>query len=414
MISSNTDHEKSVGTQKALKGLKVVEFGQMISGPYCAKLLADLGAEVIKIESPKGGDKSRAVGPFLSNMPHYERSGLFSYLNTSKRGITLDPTQKTGKKILCRLLEDADILIENNPPLLMKKWGLTYDDLKKANTGLIMTSITPFGQNGPYRDYSASELITYHSSGSGHTTPRSGKPDQAPLKIGARVTEFYAAMNGALATMVAVLVREMTQIGQHVDISAQECFLNNAWAGMPYWLFGNDILGRGGRQPWAPIAILPCKDGYVSFQFQSEQQWHDLVDLMGNPDWAEIELFKDQFARGENWDGLELLMNEWLGGQPKQVFFHAAQAKRCPIGPVNRMDEVINCEHLADRDFFVKIDMPGTDGVRCPSAPYKFSKTPWQLYKPAPKLGRHNEDVYCKGLGYNRKDLVKMRGLGII
>ena len=413
-VSSSSADEKSAGGKKALNGLKVVEYGRMISGPYCAKLLADLGAEVIKIEPPGGGDQSRAIGPFLNDIPHPERSGLFSYVNTNKLGISLNPLSEAGKKIFFQLVENADILVENNPPQLMEKWGLGYEDLRKVNPGLIMTSITPFGQSGPYRDYKACELITYHSSGAGHTTPRSGDPDQAPLKLGARVTEFYAGMNGALAAMGAVLIREMTQKGQHIDISAQECFLNNALAGMPYWLFNNELMGRGGRQPWAPIAILPCKDGHVSFQFQSEQQWLDLLELMGNPDWAESELFKDQFARGENWDGLELLLNEWLSEQPKQAFFHAAQAKRCPVGPVNRMDEVLNCEHLADRDFFVKADIPGTGDVKIPSAPYKFSETPWQLYQPAPTLGQHNEDIYCNRLGYKREDLVKMRGLGVI
>ncbi|MFO7965158.1 MAG: CoA transferase [Desulfobacterales bacterium] len=400
--------------KKALDGLKVVEYGQMISGPYCTKMLADLGAEVIKIEPPGSGDTSRAIGPFADNIPHIEGSGLFSYLNTNKMGITLNPGSRIGKNLFTQILEQADILVENNPPYLLKKWGMAYEDLAKDKSELIMASISPFGQSGPYKDFKGCELITYHTSGAGHTTPRSGKPDQAPLKVGARVTEFYAGMNAALAVMAAVLVREMTRKGQYIDISSQECFLNNSWAGIPYWMFAGDPMGRGGRHPWAPMAILPCRDGYVSFQFQSEQQWQDLVELMGTPDWAESELFKDQFARGENWDGLELLMIEWLNGQSKQAFFHAAQAKRCPVGPVNRMDEVLNCEHLADRGFFVNIDIPGTGGVKCPSAPYRFSKTPWQLVHPAPTLGQHNEAIYCKRLGYSRKDLSRIRGLGII
>jgi CoA:oxalate CoA-transferase len=413
-ISSNSVGEKSINGKKALSGLRVVEFARMISGPYCGKLLADLGAEVIKIEMPGIGDKSRTTGPFVNELPHPEQSGLFSYLNTNKLGITLNPASKEGRKIFFRLLEHADILVENNSPRLMEQWGLKHTDILNTNPGLIMTSITPFGWNGPYRDYHACELITYHSSGAGHTTPRSGDPDQPPLKLGARVTEFYAGMNGALAAMGAVLVREMNGRGQNIDISAQECFLNNAWAGLPYWLFGNELMGRGGRQPWAPLAILPCKDGHVSFQFQSEQQWKDLVELMGNPDWAESELFKDQFARGENWDGLALLMNEWLAGQSKQAFFHAAQAKRCPVGPVNRIDEVLDCKHLADRGFFVKIDIPGAGKVKIPSAPYKFSKTPWQLERPAPTLGQHNAEIYCDRLGISREDLVNMRSSGVI
>ena len=201
LSSLNTGSEKPAGTKKALEGLKVVEFSQMISGPYCAKMLADLGAEVIKIEAPVYGDKSRAVGPFSKNTSHLEGSGLFSYLNTNKHGVTLNHESDIGVKIFRQLLEQADILVENNPPLLMEKWGLAYKDLKKGNPRLIMTSITPFGQTGPYRDYKGGDLITYHTSGAGHTTPRSGKPDQAPLKLGTPVTEFYAGMNGAMATI---------------------------------------------------------------------------------------------------------------------------------------------------------------------------------------------------------------------
>ena len=414
MSTSGSLKQKSVGVKRALEGLKVVEYGQFISGPYCAKLLADLGAEVIKIEEPGVGDKSRSFGPFLNHIPHTERSGLFSYLNTNKLGITLDIRSVTGKKILHQLLEQTDIFVENNPPHLMVRRGLEYEYLSKVNPRLIMTSITAFGQSGPYKEYKACELTTYHASGAGYSTPRFAEPGQAPLKTGGRLTEFYAGQNAALATMCGVLAREMTKKGQHVDISVQECFINKNWLGFPYWFFSNEVVVRSGRQPWAPMGILPCKDGYVSFQFHTEEQWHSLVELMDNPDWAENELFKEQFARGDNWDALKLLMEEWLSGQNKQEFFHAAQAKRCPVGPVNTMDEVLNCEHLAARGFFAEIEHPEMGKVKCPSAPYKFSETPWRLDRPAPLLGQHNEDIYCKRLGYRKKALVKMRGTGVI
>ena len=162
------------------------------------------------------------------------------------------------------------------------------------------------------------------------------------------------------------------------------------------------------------MAVLPCKDGYVSFQFGTEEQWQGLVELMGNPDWAENELFKDMFARADNWDALKLLMGEWLSRQSKQEFFHAIQAKRGPVGPVNTMDEVVNDEHLAAREFFVEVEQPQIGKVKYPSAPYKLSETPWRVERPAPLLGQHNEETYCKRLGYTRKDLAQMRGAGII
>ena len=414
MSSSNSDNKKQKTGQQALAGLKVVELGHLISGPYCAKLLADLGAEVIKIEEPGTGDQARAFAPFLNDIPHPERSALFSYLNTNKLSITLDVKTAIGKEILHRLLGEADILVENNPPLLMAEWGLSYDSLSKRHPRLIMTSITPFGQTGPYRDYKGGELITYHVSGGGHTTPRFAEAGQAPLRLGGRLTEFYTGQSAAVATMCAIWARERTGEGQQLDISAQESFINNCWAFFTYYIFDNDIVTRLGRPRWAPMAVLPCKDGYVSFQFQSEAQWQSLVEVMGHPDWAENELFKDQWSRADNWDALSLLMGEWLSQHGKQEFFHAAQAKRCPVGPVNTAEDVLNSEHLAAREFFVEIEHPEIGKMTYPSAPYKLSGTPWRLECPAPLLGQHNESIYCQRLSYKKKDLVKMRGLGII
>lgn len=414
MNSLNNGKQTQSRAKKALHGLKVVEYSQFISGPYCAKLLGDLGAEVVKIENPGVGDRARTMGPFINNEPHPERSGLFAYLNTNKLGITLDVKTPTGRKALQSLLEKADVFVENNPPRLMKKWGLAYEDLRKINPKLIVTSITAFGQTGPYRDYKGCDLITYHSSLSGNTTPRFAEPEQPPLKTGGRITEFYAGQNGALASMGAVLARRKTDRGQQIDISAQECFINNLWAAIPAYKFTNNSVTRKGGTGFAPMAILPVKDGYVSFQFSSEAQWKSLVKLMGNPEWAENELFKDQWARGENWDALKYLMMDWLSGQTKQSFFHAAQRARCPVGPVNTMEEIVNCEHLKAREFFVDIEISDSAKARGPSAPYKFSETPWCIDKPAPKLGQHNEDIYCGRLGYAKEDLVRMRGAGII
>ena len=414
MGSSNSHKGTKSATKKALSGLKVVEYSHFISGPYCAKLLADLGAEVVKIEDPGAGDRSRAVGPYVNNEPHPEGSGLFAYLNTNKLGITLDVKSSTGRKVLHHLLEKADIFVENNPPHMMKKWGLAYEDLRKINPKLIMTSITAFGQTGPYRDYKGCDLITYHSSLSGNTTPRFAEPDQPPLKTAGRMTEFYAGQNGAMTSMGAVLARRKTGRGQQIDISAQECFINNLWAAFPAYFFSGDTVTRRGVTAFAPIAVLPVKDGYVSFQFSSEAQWESLVKLMGNPEWAENELFKDQWARGENWDALKYFMMDWLEDKTKQSFFHQAQGVRCPVGPVNTMEEVVNCEHLKARNFFEDIEISNAGKAKAPSAPYKFSETPRVIDRPAPLLGQHNEEIYCGRLGYEKDDLTMMRGAGII
>ncbi len=417
MSVSNSVNQGAVGGRRALDGLKVVEYGQFISGPYCAKLLGDLGAEVIKIEAPGVGDTARAVGPFLNGIPRPERSGLFGYLNTSKLGITLNARTTAGKRIFRQLLEEADVLVENNPPKLMKSLGLDYPTLSKINSRLVVTSITPFGQTGPYRDYKGSELIVTHASGVGYMTPTAEEPDREPLKPGGRLAEYYAGQNGAVATMCAVLAREKTGKGQQVDVSAQEAYLNNYWAYLAYSTHDPEVsaqLVRFGQPLGNPIALFRCKDGYVSFQFHTEEHWQRFVELMGNPDWAENELFQDATARTENWDALKPLVEDWLGEHGTQEFFHTAQAKRCPIGPVNTIEEVVDSEQLASRGFFVEVEHPEMGKTRYPSAPYKFSLTPWRVERPAPLLGQHNEEVYCGRLGYTRRELVKMREAGTI
>lgn len=399
--------------KKALTALKVLDLGQFISGPFCAKTLGDLGADVIKVE-PSEGDEARKFGPFLNSVPHPERSGLFLYLNTNKKGITLNVSTAAGKKLLKQLVEKTDILIENSSPGTMKKLGLDYDSLKEINPKLIMTSITPFGQTGPYKNYKSSDLVMYNMSGSGNVTPLHSTPDQEPLKTGGHLTDFYAGISAATATMCAVHNCKKTGRGQHVDVSCLEAFINMIWAFFTGYQFENDALVRYGKVAWAPIAVLPCKDGYVSFQFQEEHQWSSLMEIMGNPDWAENELFKDQWARAENWDACSALMIDWLKDQEKESFFHMAQANRCPVAPVNTMEDALRSEHLTERKFFVEVDSPETGKVKYPSAPYKFSKTPWIIDQPAPTLGQHNEEIYCNRLGYAKQDLVRMRTSGAI
>ncbi|MFQ5827166.1 MAG: CoA transferase, partial [Dehalococcoidia bacterium] len=193
----------------ALSGLRVVEWAQMVAGPYCAKLMADLGAEVIKIEPPARGDEARGRGPFLGDEPHPEKSGLFLYLNTNKLGITLDPGTPTGKRLFGELIKGADILVEDKALQKLKELGLDYGSLREINPQLIVTSITPFGHSGPYRNYRAYPLNVFHSGGEGYMTPFAPlndplSPGRPPLKVGKYAGEYVAGISAAGATMVAL------------------------------------------------------------------------------------------------------------------------------------------------------------------------------------------------------------------
>lgn len=400
----------------ALEGVKVLEYCQMVAGPYCTKLLADLGAEVIKIEKPGWGDDARKRPPFLEDIPDPERSGLFLYLNTNKLGITLNVETHTGRNIFKELVKRADILVEDNPPGVMKEKGLDYEALKELNDRLIMISITPFGQTGPYRNYKAYPLNVFHAGGEGYLTPSGaenvGRP---PLKAGSYLEEYDSGLNAAIAAMGALYWRTRSHSGQYIDISKQESLISlNRMDVIVRYANERKLLTRA--QQGVPYGgILPCKDNdYTVFVTWEERQWKRLVAMMGNPQWAADEKFKDHAARFQNGELLNALLTEWLVNYSKEELYHLGQASGVPFGMVNTPEDLVNSEHLRARGFFVEIEHPKAGKLTYPSAPYRFSLTPWKVTRPAPLLGEHNEEIYCRRLGFDKKELVKLREAGVI
>ena len=406
--------------QGALSDLKILEYAQFISGPYCAKLMADLGAEVIKVEPPGLGDRARRYGPFPQDIPHPEKSGLFIYLNSNKKGITLDLHTTTGMKIFTELVRGADVLVENNPPPVMKRLGLNYETLKEVNPRLIMTSITPFGQTGPYREYKATELITFHMSGLGYETPGAvDDPEkELPLKAAGHQASFLAGITGALLTLFALRASEASGLGQHIDLSEQEaaaCFTRATVALHSYGILPMSRMKSQRPAMFRPfMGIIPCKGGYVSTIAVEDLHWWSLVKLMGNPEWAKEDICKDRQSRSEHGDILEPRILEWTAQYTKEELSDMMQKAHIPCFGVDDMAEVISFDQLADRGFFVDIDHPVAGKVKCPGAPFNFSLTPWQLRSPAPLLGQHNREILCHRLGYTEQDMVKLRQAGVI
>ena len=405
-------------SMQALSGLKVVEWGEFISGPYCGKLLADLGAEVIKIEKPGVGDKARSHGPFPQDIPHPEKSGTFLYLNTNKLGVTLNVRSTTGTEIFKELVKQADILVENNPPREVEELGFDYENLKKLNPKLVMTSITPFGQTGPYRDYKCCNLVSLHASGMAFMNPSDGVNDieqEPPLMGPANQGDLVAGLTGALATMSAIFACHMTGLGQHVDLSQQEALVsvtrhqlgNYTVEGFPW------IRPKEGRRHGVS-EIYRCSDGLAYLICGDERTWERWVEAMGNPEWAMNELFQDRALRRENWDAAKALVEEWTMEHTVDDVVRIAESCRVPCKAVNTVIESINSELLATRGHFVDVCHKVAGKIKCPGAPYKLSKTPWCVERPAPLLGEHNEEVYCGRLGYTRQDLVIMKAEGVL
>jgi CoA:oxalate CoA-transferase len=400
---------------RALGHLRVVELCNLVSGPYCAKLMADLGAEVIKIEAPGTGDDSRRKGPFVNDEPHYELSGLFLHLNTNKLGVTLDVATETGKAIFRDIVRQADVLIEDNHPDEMRALGLSYDDLEPVNPRLVMTSITPFGATGPYRDYKAYELNSSHSSGESYLLPiHSDEPDREPLKPGGIVADAVCGLSACLATLSAAFGAAVTGVGQHIDLSKQDVLMSL----VQHHVCANANTGEvHSRIAKGFLLVLPmeCQDGYIMVTIVSNREWHSLVECMGNPEWANDEKF-ESWAGRHWWAGTEInpRVREWVRQFKKDELFHKLQASGVAAVPVATAEDLSKSPQLAERGFFMTIAHPEAGTATYPTAGYQLSETPWRAEGAAPLLGEHNEMVYCQRLGFSREELARLAEAGVI
>lgn len=379
--------------RSALEGIRIVECGGLVSAAYACKLFADLGAEVIKVEPP-WGDPARQRGPFPGQRPDPNTSGLFIYLNCNKRGVVADLSQPSGQELLGALVRDADLLVHNVPPSRMQRLGLDYERLSRANPRLIEVSITPFGMQGPLRNYEASDLVLWAAGGLAYLNGAGpGSDDLPPLKPFGLQAEFQGALNAAVAALGALFARRKLGVGQHVVVSVQQCVASILELTFEYYPYMGLIASRLGQKPIQPLDFFECRDGWIFVCCVEEHQWQQLVELMGHPDWAELEIFRDRLSRARNWDALKLLMQEWMATQSVQELYHAGQLRRIPLAPVSTMGDLLHSPHLSARGYFAVIEQPGAGSTTLPGAPYRLSRTPWRLRRPAPRLGEHTAEV---------------------
>jgi crotonobetainyl-CoA:carnitine CoA-transferase CaiB-like acyl-CoA transferase len=399
-----------------LSDLKIVEVGEMVSAPYASKLLADLGAEVIKIERPGAGDRARTRGPFPGGLSHPDKSGLFLYLNANKLGVTLDLAQPDGFEIFEKLIAGADLLIHNVAPPDMDRVGLHYERLRKINPNLIVTAVLPYGLSGPKRDWRAENLNLWCAGGVCYLN--GGGPearDLPPLKTFGDQAGYQGGVHAAVAAMGAVMARLRDGEGQFVEVSVQESVAAELEMTFEYWPYIRMIASRLGQKPLQPVEIFECKDGgYIYVCCIEEHQWRAFIDLMGNPEWSTMEIFGDRLQRGLNWDALKPFIAEYVAEQTVLDLYRKAQARRIPFAPVSTMGDLINSEHLKARGFFVEIAHPVAGVQKYPGAPVKFSRTPWEIRIPAPTLGQHNDEIFGRQLGLAPARLKELQGRGVI
>ncbi len=394
----------------ALSDLTVLELLNGIGGAFCGKAFADLGADVIKVE-PLDGDRSRRHGPFPDDVPHQERSGQFLYLNHNKRGITLNLDSEGGRRIVRELAGAVDILLCDFAPGELEEQGLDYDRLRERNDRLIITSITPFGLVGPYRDYKGTDFTTVLMSGVGWDTPYNEVTDlesQPPLVSGGFQADYLSGWTAASATMIAVFHRSAYGEGQLVDVSALESMTNMIRPAYAQLSYNPDEPPRARQKvgfPW----VLPCKDGHISLSpFGFDHWWEDFKAVAGNPDWAASELFDTREGRTNNADALEPLMIEWTMQHTKQEIYERCLERQLPCFPVNTIEELLASPQYDARDYFVEVEHPVAGTIKRPGAPARYSGDVWEIRRPAPQLGEHNQDILCELLNYTREDLLTM------
>ena len=399
----------------ALSGLKIVELGEMVAAPYAAKLMADMGAEVIKIERPEAGDRARSRGPFPGGAAHPEKSGLFLYLNTNKLGVTLDVSRPEGFELLERVAAGADVLIHNLAPSDMDRIGLSFERLRARNPRLVMTSITPWGLSGPKRDWRAEDLTLWSASGLGYINGGGPEhPEMPPLKPFGQQAGFQGGVHAAVATMGAVFAQVRDGEGQHVDVSIYESLASQMELFFEFWPYMNMVASRLGQKPIQPLEVMECRDGYIFVCCVEEHQWRNFVELMGSPEWAGEEIFSDRLKRGVNWDALKVFLADWLKDQSALDLYQKAQARRIPFAPVSTMGDLLASDHLKRRGFFVEIAHPAAGTHKYPGAPLKYSRTPWEIRRPAPMLGQHNDEIFGARLGLGPERLAELRRAGVI
>lgn len=406
------DTERGNNSPQALAGLRVLEVAERICGPYCGKLLASLGAEVIKAEAPPEGDSTRRRGPFPGDIPHPERSGTFLYLNTGKKGITLNLADSQGRELLSDLARRVDVIIHDQTPARAAAWGLDAKSLSERNANLIVAALTPFGSTGPYADYRAHDINVFHAGGEGYLLPNGLAldtfPDRAPIVAGSQMGAYQGGLTAAVGLLAAVYARRTGAPGQAIDASGQEAQLAIGYIPIQR-LESEGVVENRFARFFRVGGVMPAQDGYIELLTLEPRQWENLIEFLGRPDWATPEQFRDPARYGPE---LNRHLREWFSQHSKAWLYHQGQAHGVPLAPYYTPAEVFHSPQQRARGFYVSVDHPQAGCYDYPGLLFHFSETPPQTGR-APLLGEHNRLIYQK-LGYSPQDIVDLARGGAI
>ena len=392
----------------ALKGIKVVELAQIMAGPTCGMLLADMGADVIKVEKLPGGDDTRSyTQPSIKG-----ESAAFMILNRNKRGIAVNLKKPGGLEVVKRLLADADVVTENYRKGTLEKLGLGYDVLEKLYPRLIYCAVSGYGRTGPYADKGGFDLIAQGFAGIMSIT---GEPGGPPAKSGTSIADINAGILAALGIVSALVSRATTGRGQRVETSLMEAAIQQTyWQSAIFFATGENSGPTGSAHILtAPYQAFPTADGWINVGGANQSNWERIVKVIGRPELAADPRFIDNSARMKNLAALTTLIAERLKTQPSREWIAQFEAAGVPVGPVNKIGDMLADPQVAAREMVIEVDHPTAGRVKTLGTPIKFSGTPGSVTRAAPLLGQHTREI-LESLGYSAAEVDKLEEAGAV
>jgi CoA:oxalate CoA-transferase len=397
-----------------LSGIRVLDLTRVLAGPYATMLLGDLGAEVIKIESPEG-DGTRRLGPFCGGQPGPERSAYYFAFNRNKLGLSVDLKKPEGRELILRLARVSDVVMENFTPGVLDRLGLGFDVLQEANAAIILCSISGFGQTGPYAHRPSYDG---NAQAMGGICSINGELDGPPLRVANSIGDIGTALFAALAVVSALYARKETGRGQRIDLAQRDCVFAMLEDAPIFALVAGEVRRRMGNchPSIEPYDLYPCKDGYVFFAGYYDGHWRRTCERFGRPDLVTDPRTATRQARIANYESLvRPTLESWFAPHDKRDLERIFDEIRVPGSPVLDVGECVSDPTLADRGLIVEYEHPVAGRVKLPSAnPLRFSATPWTVRVPPPVLGSATRQVLCDLLGYTPQEAARLKETGVL
>ncbi len=390
-----------------LKGIKILDLSRFIAGPWCAMLLGDMGAKVIKVEKPVTGDDSRSCGPFYKGKSIY-----YNMYNRNKASLTLNLYSKEGKDILRNLISWSDIVIENFRPGVLEKIGFPFKSMQQIKRDIILLSISGFGQKGPYVNRPCFDTIAQAMSGLMDLT---GKPEDIPTRVGIFIGDFVAGIYGALGIMLCLFERQYAEKGRHIDIAMLDSIISLMETNLAeYQLTGVLPTRTGNRRLFAaPVDSFKTRDGYIFINVSTNAQWENLCDVLGRGDFKKDPRFSNPFLRGENHEEIYRIVNEWVCGHSSREAMEALNDASVPTSIINDVSEVIKNPQLIFRGSLIEMQIPEMGNVLMPANPIRFIDQEKIQYSCPPDLGEQADSI-LKMLGYSKIEINRFKDEGVI